>query len=437
MFQFQTGIRGRITSILKRSSYCLLANMTSLCTPRLDNAGAFDHVNGAELRGLVAGLIQKDADSHHVFFNSQGFHNHLVHLLLADYSLGASENRLKEIYEIESPSQRPKLPEKSDFVWSSDHCLGHEEYYTSYLNFFLEQIKSKGVRACIEEYIFRDDATNMYARFFSGVYHPFIHIGYGVEFGIPMLVAEGLAQTAVHGTTLVPLYSVTSPIDKKTASGSSTTATNIALSTRDDHRFDDIVKWEDSPKIKALLQRKPDLVREHVDKWIVSETLDRPTGLRARATELQALAAALYAGPQRPGKQITIDFFLMHAFTSSLFVHSYIEFLNPRYGAALLRGKFAVDLAYYISRNRPLLNLEQFKSYPLKSWSEIISKAISHGDSHVPKSIRAVKHAAAYDTTIPSEIYQAIATITVDPDRKWSSDGIGFDEEWQDVPDKI
>jgi len=118
----------------------------------------------------------------------------------------------------------------------------------------------------------------------------------------------------------------------------------------------------------------------------------------------------------------------------SLFVHSYIEFLNPRYGAALLRGKFAIDLAYYISRNRPLLNLEQFKSYPGKSWNEIISKAIAHNDEHVPKAIRGLKHAAAYDAIIPAETYQAMAAMTIDADGNWNQDGIGFDETWQDIP---
>jgi hypothetical protein len=110
--------------------------------------------------------------------------------------------------------------------------------------------------------------------------------------------------------------------------------------------------------------------------------------LRARATELQILAAALHAASCRPGKEIMLDFFLMHTLTSSLFLHCYVELLDPRYAASLLRGKFAADLAYYIAHGRPCLNFEQFKSFPrLLSWEQVISKAIASEDDHVPKAI--------------------------------------------------
>ncbi|KAI9439320.1 hypothetical protein H4582DRAFT_131801 [Lactarius indigo] len=47
----------------------------------------------------------------------------------------------------------------------------------------------------------------MLNRLLAGLVHPFIHLAYGFEFGIPGQVAEGLANTAVHPaqqTELVP-----------------------------------------------------------------------------------------------------------------------------------------------------------------------------------------------------------------------------------------
>ena len=42
-------------------------------------------------------------------------------------------------------------------------------------------------------------ADDLFARLFGGFLHPFIHLGFGIEFQQPAIVAEALAQTAVHG----------------------------------------------------------------------------------------------------------------------------------------------------------------------------------------------------------------------------------------------
>lgn len=68
--------------------------------------------------------------------------------------------------------------------------------------FFIKAIEGKGVSATLEEYLFskkynleeaRDASTPpvMLDRFLEGLFHPVIHVGYGTEFGIPGMVAEG------------------------------------------------------------------------------------------------------------------------------------------------------------------------------------------------------------------------------------------------------
>jgi Questin oxidase-like len=39
-----------------------------------------------------------------------------------------------------------------------------------------------------------------------GILHPFIHLGFGVEFEQPAIMAEGLAQAAIHEDYLSPLW---------------------------------------------------------------------------------------------------------------------------------------------------------------------------------------------------------------------------------------
>ena len=53
----------------------------------------------------------------------------------------------------------------------------------------------------LHEYVLKGDvaADDMLARMFAGFLHPMIQLMYGVEWTQPAMVAEALAQTAVHG----------------------------------------------------------------------------------------------------------------------------------------------------------------------------------------------------------------------------------------------
>jgi hypothetical protein len=75
-------------------------------------------------------------------------------------------------------------------------------FYAAYKSFFSKVIEERGVSATLEEYIFtkkynfvegQDASTQpvMLARFLGGLFHAFIHVGYGAEFGIPGMVVEG------------------------------------------------------------------------------------------------------------------------------------------------------------------------------------------------------------------------------------------------------
>lgn len=75
-------------------------------------------------------------------------------------------------------------------------------FYAAYRTFFSKVIKEKGLSATLKEYIFskkynftegRDASTQpvMSARFLGALFHAFIHVGYGAEFGISGMVVEG------------------------------------------------------------------------------------------------------------------------------------------------------------------------------------------------------------------------------------------------------
>ena len=74
-------------------------------------------------------------------------------------------------------------------------------YFQAYLNFFKAELDSKSISALLEEYIFESSANfagkddhdqpEMLNRFHDGLLHPHIHTGFGVEFGLPGIFAEG------------------------------------------------------------------------------------------------------------------------------------------------------------------------------------------------------------------------------------------------------
>jgi hypothetical protein len=55
-------------------------------------------------------------------------------------------------------------------------------------------------REVLREFILKGNkrADDMLVRMFDGILHPLIHLGFGVEFEQPAIIAEALALAAVH-----------------------------------------------------------------------------------------------------------------------------------------------------------------------------------------------------------------------------------------------
>ncbi|KAM0791678.1 hypothetical protein ACM66B_003954 [Microbotryomycetes sp. NB124-2] len=190
-------------------------------------------VNDPATHGLLGGLgvthdstrtlVQLLQDNHtnrHTFFNEDGFHNHAAHHLLSSYSLGASSSLLKEIYQLHTKTQsKPMLPMQPITITEQNWTtyLGDERLYPNFLAFFTRLIyarplppspyssRQNSLVPIIEKYLFGGHGE-MLTRAVSGAIHGLINIGFGVEFGIPSIVAEGLAQSAITSPRVAPLF---------------------------------------------------------------------------------------------------------------------------------------------------------------------------------------------------------------------------------------
>lgn len=122
-------------------------------------------------------LLQRDLQEHHVFFNNEGFHDHIVHHILALYGTGAAPPALQKGFDenvgIQRDAMRPhdRVPEE---LSSGDHAaekyLGKEEYYPDFLAFFQKEIGRDGYEAVLNEYLFKGTAAadDMLLRLYAG-----------------------------------------------------------------------------------------------------------------------------------------------------------------------------------------------------------------------------------------------------------------------------
>ncbi|POR37682.1 Putative nucleosome assembly protein C36B7.08c, partial [Tolypocladium paradoxum] len=157
----------------------------------------------------VTELLQKDLENHHVFFNAEGFHNHILHQLLALYGTGAAPALLQQAYDANKTYQIAAMEPHSavvdelqhDWAASAPKYLGKGRHYPDFLAFFQREVARKGWQAVLAERVFDLDAPGSAAlrgRLYAGFLHPMIQLMYGVEWEQPAVVAEGLAQAAVH-----------------------------------------------------------------------------------------------------------------------------------------------------------------------------------------------------------------------------------------------
>jgi hypothetical protein len=87
-------------------------------------------------------------------------------------------------------------------------------YYSAYVDFFTVILRKDGAAATLENYVFSQQANfdpardadgksspQFLCRFVDGLFHPMIHVGYGLEFGLPGTLAEGVSKVELKKAT--------------------------------------------------------------------------------------------------------------------------------------------------------------------------------------------------------------------------------------------
>ncbi|KIJ21191.1 hypothetical protein PAXINDRAFT_107074 [Paxillus involutus ATCC 200175] len=404
----------------------------------------------SEAQEVVESLLEQDRQTHHCLFNSRGFHNHLSHHLLAAYDLGAPASVLQAIYDIKSADQRPIDAEEDATsnrvritLDNLREYLGQGRYYSTLLTFFTEQIEDLGVPETLERYIFSTTMNvkgfDMLARFMSGVYHPWIQTAYGAEFGSDAMVAQGLAQAAVHPPVIPELlYDFAGPgsaedllntsvRDQKAQASAGRPLLHILRDVYDSEVLHPVMPYDPNVPVSArqealMKDGRPEEMRRLCATWWSGKSPEEEAAsLEEKIEELFWMTTLLLSGSGKRGRKPRLDFFLMHALNATLFMPSLLKIIsNNASKVKLVKAFLPVTLMIILIRGRPRIDSGLAMSFtttprppgvsaptltpgqdviggPNQSynpWFQILPSVIHAPNAHTVKVIRSLCYAA-------------------------------------------
>ncbi|KAF2179887.1 hypothetical protein K469DRAFT_715987 [Zopfia rhizophila CBS 207.26] len=413
----------------------------------------------SETADTASELLQENHEKHHIFFRQDGFHNHIVHHLLTIFALNASPPTLKRQYDLNAIYQRP--PSTLDTTIVKDmHLpdryktyLGNQKYYNDFLVFFQDEIEKKGWENVLNEYVFKGDdrADDMLVRMFAGFLHPIIHLGFGIEFQQPAIMAEALAQAAVHDAWIGALFYGCEKAAKANSLDRRPTKTLVQLldEIRADEKLSTAAHWDDGNKIRdGILKRAPEEMIKYASQYLV------PEGQLEEKTAEMINAAVYYTGSaQHPPNQVKFDFYYMHCVNASIFFSSFLKqsWLSSANKIRLLEWKVRIDLAMYASRRSPRLNPSEITNYRSKrdsNWTEIFERVKEfEDDGHASKLVRALangekackKFEDKEGFVIKGDMWRLLGNMVIDSVEEgepvWVRSA-GFEEAWEKVPER-
>ncbi|MCJ1441062.1 MAG: hypothetical protein MMC23_001548 [Stictis urceolatum] len=419
----------------------------------------------------VSELLQENHTKFHIYFNDNGFHNHIPHHLLTLFALSAPPSTLTAGYTFNTTYQRPLKPTHSSPSSPLDlsnrstfhQHLNDESYYPDYLSHFKAEISTRGYPAVINTYLLSGDARadDMLARLLASFVHPLIHMGYGVEFEQPALVAEGLAEACVHdnwvGGTLGDAE-VLARRNREQGQGVEKTLVELALEARGTKVLKEVARPISIPKRRdpVLEMGLPEMVAL-MAQWRVGQGKEE---LEGKVAELMGFAAYMTAAAQREGKKIMMDFFCIHFVNVMPMLVAWLEqeWVRPESKRRLLEWLGRLTLGTYVAKGSAELRYEEISGYkPVRednTWEDVFERAVNfEEDGHASKLIRALAFGEQRCGKWEGESWMpmkkadwgTVANMAIEsvdsPDvsmterTKWIFD-TGFNQSWEKVPQR-
>ncbi|KAK5681615.1 hypothetical protein LTS10_006148 [Elasticomyces elasticus] len=347
----------------------------------------------------ASALLQKNHDQHHIFFNRDGFHDHIAHHLLTIWALRANSSEIRHAYDINAGYQRTLGKLAATDMHDAEKFksyLGKEQYYHDFMVFFQDEMKKTSMPEVVNKYLLAGDerADDLFFRAWGGFLHPLIHLGFGVEFEQPAIVAEGLAQAAVHGAYLSKFFLPTEHALNKRAQEPSKSIVQILDEVYADAELREAPRWSDGNKLRdGIIGRAGAKMASLASQFHV-----KTDELEMKTAEMANAAAYFTAGAQRVGYVRKYDFYYMHCVNCSIFFSTFLklDLITDANKVRLLNWKVWNDLAMYASRKSPEIRMDLVRQYKPKEpsgWDGIFDRVTRlEDDGHASKLVRALAH---------------------------------------------
>jgi hypothetical protein len=386
--------------------------------------------------------------------------NHIAHHLLTVFALNATPAEIQKCYDDNVSYQRPPEPLKESIVKDMHEperfktYLGDEKYYHDFLVFFQNEIESKTWQNVLNEYLFANDerANNMLCRLYAGFLHPIIHLGFGIEFQQPAIMAEALAQAAVHDSWMAPLFlGCEKAADVNRAKNQPRkTIVKLLEECKNNEKVSKAAHWEDGNKIReGILKRAPDEMIAIASQYTLSEE----DSLEEATAEMVNASIYFTGAAQHPPHQVKFDFFYMHCVNCSIFFSNFLssanEFLTSATKRRLLEWKVRNDITMYTSRGCPPLLLDEITAYKPSQdsdWDKIIQRVNRmDDDGHAAKLVRALangqqvcqKYEGKEGFVIKGDMWRKLGHMAIDSveagEPHWVR-SCGFEKAWEGIP---
>ncbi|KAK5164076.1 uncharacterized protein LTR77_010167 [Saxophila tyrrhenica] len=404
-------------------------------------------------------LLQKNHKDWHIFFQDGGLHNHIAHHVLAIWALNASTEQIQKNYETNESYQRSQPPVNQEVLEELQDPAGFlknlnpRDNYHTFLRFFQDEIDKGSWQEVLQKYVFAGDdrAEAMFVRLFAGFLHPFIHLGYGVEFRQPAIVAEALAQASCHDDQIGKLLLPAEKAARESRGGPSKSIVELLDTIHGDKDMQAAAHWDDGNKIyDGIIPRAGERMTELAAQFHV-----KPDELNEKTAEMTNAVCYYTAGAQHPPNMVMFDFYYMHCVNSSIFFPAFLKqaWLSDQNKARLLEWKTRLDLAMYASRKCPDIRLDEIREYKPRhqsGWDGIQDRVCDfNDDGHSAKLIRALAHGQSIckpyehkdEFRIKHDDWLLMGHMAIDSVENTKTKGVstwvrsaGFDEAWKDIP---
>ncbi|KAJ1642735.1 hypothetical protein LPJ64_005438 [Coemansia asiatica] len=308
----------------------------------------------------------------------------------------------------------------------------------------------------------------------SGLFHPLIQLGYGLEFESRAITATALAQGYVHRVTFSRIFALSTfkAASNKVEEGLSMWQIVHAM------RTDPLMTRLEFDETQFSISNSTvpeELAIKYAKMWHVEAS---EASVKNKYKELLSVIAHIYGSLTRPGYVMVFEFAIMHLLTSSYFLPIVFDALAIDQQAMLLRAHSTLVLAIFAATGCPKLYIANeaadvvtslkacslAESKQANPWFAVFEKAIGSDDMHVAKVVRALWRGSIVDAFADkpeSDNYElppavdwlriaqnTVQTITAssfkdseeqkqEGKRTWVRGMVAFDEFWSKYGEKV